>query len=66
MIYRPPIDEETKAAAIKAFKAGHRTLTEIAKHFGVTVTTLRMWTDPDYKRARMDRINKARRAKEGQ
>lgn len=60
MTYRRPIDEETKAAAVKAFRDGKGTMNAIAKQFEINSTTLHCWIDPQYKRARMDRINEAR------
>lgn len=61
MIYRPPIDEDTKAKAIKAYREGKRSFRAVAKAHGVTDTTLRTWVDPAYARRRKDAINKARR-----
>lgn len=64
MVYRRPIDEKTKAAAVKAMhdkSLPRPTLTALAKQFGVTTTTLRMWDDPEYARKRKDSINQARR-----
>ena len=58
-----PADPKIKAAAIKDHRDGVR-VKVICQRYGITDTTLRMWTDPVYADKRRSYIN-ARRAERG-
>lgn len=54
------------ASEARAMIARGDSAASVARQFGVTITTIRRWTDPDYLAHRKARINACRRARKSQ